>query len=105
LPKHRIAALAATVQKARDQGDAVGRSLIDEAARELALAAGSVAAQLSLGEDGAPYPLVLAGGAFKGCPGLVEPLIRALALPQARPELLAVEPAMGAVRLALELLP
>lgn len=102
LPKHRIAALAPLVQKAYDRGDAVAAELLAQGARELALIAVSVARQLTLGPD--PYPLVLAGGVFKGCPGMVDPLVAALELPLARPVLLDVEPARGAVNLALDLL-
>jgi N-acetylglucosamine kinase len=102
LPKHRIAALAPLVQRAADEGDAVARELLGQAARELALCARSVARQLQLGSD--PYPVVLAGGVFRGCPGLVAPLAAALELPLARPAVLTVEPARGAVSLALDLL-
>lgn len=102
LPKHRIAVLASLVQTAYDQGDAVAATLIDAAGRELGLAARSVARQLQLGDD--PYPLVLAGGVFKGCPSVVDSLTRQLELPAARPALLTVEPARGAVALALDLL-
>ena len=102
LPKHRIAALAGVVQRARDEGDAVAADLIESGARELALAARAVARQLDLGGD--PFPVVLAGGAFKACPSMVTPLEKHLDLPGARPALLAVEPARGAVRLALDLL-
>lgn len=102
LPKHRIAALAPLVQKAHDAGDAVASELIALGARELALIARSVARQLALGSS--PYPLVLAGGVFKGCPALVDPLVASLELPLARPVLLDVEPARGAVNLALDLL-
>jgi N-acetylglucosamine kinase len=103
LPKHRIAALAPLVQRALDHGDAVARDLIAQGARELALIAVSVARQLTLGPE--PYPVVLAGGVFKGCPALLEPLVAALDLPLARPVRLQVEPARGAVNLALDLLP
>ena len=101
LPKHRIAALASLVQTAADQGDAVAAELIDGAGRELALAARSVARQLQLD---APYPVVLAGGVFKGCPSVADALTRQLDLPAARPALLTVEPARGAVALALDLI-
>jgi hypothetical protein len=47
---------------------------------------------------------VLAGGVFKGCPSVIDSLTRQLALPAARPALLTVEPARGAVALALDLL-
>jgi N-acetylglucosamine kinase-like BadF-type ATPase len=102
LPKHRIAALAGVVQRAHDEGDAVAAALIDAGARELALAARAVARQLDLGDG--PFPVVLAGGAFKACPAMVAPLETHLDLPGARPVLLQAEPARGAVRLALDLL-
>ena len=102
LPKPRIAALASLVQDAHDQGDSVAGTLIEDAGRELGLAARSVARQLQLGDE--PYPVVLAGGVFKGCPSVVDSLTRQLDLPAARPSLLTVEPARGAVSLALDLL-
>ncbi len=102
LPKHRIAALAGAVQRAQDEGDEVARSLIDAGARELALAARAVDRQLDLGDG--PFPVVLAGGAFKACPGMVGRLAAEIGLPGARPALLEGEPARGAVRLALDLL-
>jgi N-acetylglucosamine kinase len=102
LPKPRIAALASFVQVAHDRGDEVASSLIDTAGRELGLAARSVARQLQLGDE--PYPVVLAGGVFKGCPSIFDSLTRQLDLPAARPALLTVEPARGAVALALDLL-
>jgi N-acetylglucosamine kinase-like BadF-type ATPase len=102
LPKHRIAALASLVQTAYDGGDAVAATFIDGAGLELGLAARSVARQLQLGDE--PYPVVLAGGVFKGCPSVIDSLTRQLELPAARPALLTVEPARGAVALALDLL-
>jgi N-acetylglucosamine kinase-like BadF-type ATPase len=102
LPKHRIAALAGVVQRAKDEGDEVAASLIESGARELALAARAVARQLELGDG--PFPVVLAGGAFKACPSMVALLERDLDLPGGRPALLQAEPARGAVRLALDLL-
>jgi N-acetylglucosamine kinase len=102
LPKHRIAALAGVVQRAHDEGDAVAAALIEAGAHELALAARAVARQLDLGDG--PFPVVLAGGAFKACPSMVAPLEKHLDLPGARPALLEGEPARGAVRLALDLL-
>jgi N-acetylglucosamine kinase-like BadF-type ATPase len=102
LPKARIAALAPLVQRAADSGDAVAAALIEAGARELALTVRAVARQIALGDR--PFPVVLAGGAFKACPGMVRPLVEHLELPGAQPSLLQVEPAIGAVRLALDLL-
>ncbi len=97
----RIAALAPLVQVAAEVGDAVAAGLIRTGAEELALAARAVHRRLSFP---GPFPVVLVGGAFKACPGMVEPLCRALDLPHARPALLEIEPAQGAVLLALDLL-
>jgi N-acetylglucosamine kinase-like BadF-type ATPase len=102
MPKHGIAALAPLVEEARAAGDEVAAELIRRGGQELALAAGAVARALGLG--GEPFPVVLAGGAFKACPSLVETVVGSLDLPAARPAPLAVEPALGAVALALEML-
>jgi N-acetylglucosamine kinase-like BadF-type ATPase len=102
LPKARIAALAPLVQRASEMGDGVAAALIESGAQELALTVRAVARQIDLSH--APFPVVLAGGAFKACPGMVDPLVKHLDLPGARPSLLQVEPATGAVRLALDLL-
>jgi N-acetylglucosamine kinase-like BadF-type ATPase len=102
LANHQVAALAGLVQRARDEGDPLAAGFLEEGGAELGLAARAVALQLELA--GQPFPVVLAGGAFKACPGLMEPLTRALQLPEARPARLGVEPAHGAVTLALDLL-
>jgi N-acetylglucosamine kinase-like BadF-type ATPase len=101
LPKHRIAALAGNVQRASDAGDPLAAELIQRGAHELALAARAVARQLDF--TGQAYPVVVAGGAFKACPGMMEPLERALDLPGAHLAPLQAEPATGAVALALDL--
>jgi N-acetylglucosamine kinase len=101
LPKHRIAALAGNVQKAADGGDPLAAELIQRGAHELALAARAVARQLDFG--GEPFTVVVAGGAFKACPGMLEPLARSLDLPGASLVPLTKEPATGAVALALDL--
>jgi N-acetylglucosamine kinase len=101
LPKHRIAALAPLVEEARVAGDAVAAEIVRQGGAELALAASSVARQLSLGDE--PYPVVLAGGAFKACPSLADAVTSACE-PAARPVPLTAEPAAGAVALALDLL-
>jgi N-acetylglucosamine kinase-like BadF-type ATPase len=102
LPKFRIAAHAGLVQQASDRGDAVATALLEEAALELSLAARAVAQRISLG--GAPYRVVLAGGVFKACPSLPARIERCLGLPGAQLAPLGVEPAQGAVALALDLL-
>jgi N-acetylglucosamine kinase-like BadF-type ATPase len=90
------------VERARAAGDSMAAGLIEQAGQELALAARAVHRQIELGTE--PFPVILAGGVFKAVPSLPEPLTRHLDLPAARPSLLAVEPACGAVALALDLL-
>jgi N-acetylglucosamine kinase-like BadF-type ATPase len=102
LPKFRIAAHAGLVQQASDRGDAVATALLEEAAIELSLAARAVAQRLSLGDG--PYRVVLAGGVFKACPSLTGRIEQCLGLPGAQLTPLRVEPAQGAVALALDLL-
>jgi len=102
LPKHRIAALAPLVDRARVRGDTLAAELVERAGQELARAARAVHGQLDLGRE--PFPVVMAGGAFKACPTLPETLSRHLDLPGAQPTLLGTEPATGAVALALDLL-
>ena len=101
LPKHRIAALAPNVEAAARQGDPLAAALIEQGALELALAARAVARQMDFGPG--TYPVVVAGGAFKACPSMLAVLERALELPGARLSPLQIEPAMGAVALALDL--
>lgn len=102
MPKYQVAALASQVERARAEGDVASTEILAEAARELSLSARSVARQL--GFAGEMFPVVLAGGAFRACPTLPRLVEEALDLPGARPRLLQVEPARGAVALALDLL-
>jgi N-acetylglucosamine kinase-like BadF-type ATPase len=96
-----VAALATHVQQARDEGDAVATAILDRGAKELVAAAESVATQLDL--TGEEFSIVLAGGMFKAVPWLREEVTRLLPAiaPRSRTILLEVEPAFGAVRLAL----
>ena len=96
-----IAKLAGAVGEAAVEGDAVARHLIDRGAEELASAAGSVARRLSL----TSAPIWLAGGTLLGVAALREAVIRELekSVPGLVPAPLAVEPALGAVRLACDL--
>jgi N-acetylglucosamine kinase len=101
LHRHAIAGLAARVEDAADAGDAVAGHILSRAATELAAAAASVIARL--GMRGETFPVVLAGGIFRGIPSLVADVEQRLSetAPRALPRLLDVEPAVGAVRLAL----
>jgi N-acetylglucosamine kinase-like BadF-type ATPase len=96
-----IAALAQCVTAARDAGDQVAIGILRGAADQLEASALSVARRLEL--VGTEFPFVLSGGMFRAVPWLEEELTRRLPLasPHSHAMLLNVEPATGAVRLAL----
>lgn len=100
-PRVSVGALGPIVQQAAAQGDAVAAHILDRAARELVLAAQSVAARLAM--RGEAFTFVLAGGVFRIVPWLVEQLGRRLVevAPRCQVRQLEVEPAVGAVWLAL----
>ena len=99
-PRHKVALFAVAVAEAARGGDAVAVRILADAAEELALAARSVIARLDL--ESAPYDVVLSGGTFTALPALEDSVRQKLARPPARVRRLEEEPAMGAVRLALE---
>ena len=101
LSRNRVADLASLVEGASADGDEAAENLMDQAAKHLAKAARAVADQLTFPD---PYPIVLSGGAFKACPSLHPRLDALLDSPKMEVRLLEVDPAMGAVTLALELL-
>jgi N-acetylglucosamine kinase-like BadF-type ATPase len=78
----------------------VAQQILLDAADELALAARTVRDRLRL-EEG-PYDTVLSGGTFAAVPTLVEEVLRRVKTPRACVFRLQGEPALGAVRLALE---
>jgi N-acetylglucosamine kinase-like BadF-type ATPase len=96
-----IATLAAEVENAAVNGDGVAARILADAAAELRLLAVSVVDQLTLPEG----PIILSGGTFRAAPRLASTLIADLErrLPRATARVLDVEPAYGAVRLALAL--
>jgi N-acetylglucosamine kinase-like BadF-type ATPase len=96
-----IASLAQCVQAAFSDGDPVALGILRGAANELESAALSVARRLDI--IGTEFPFLLSGGIFRAVPWLEEELGRRLPLasPRSRTILLSVEPAAGAVRLAL----
>ena len=96
-----VAALAGLVQAAADEGDVVARQILVRGAEELVIAARSVATKLEM--RGQQFPLVLAGGIFRGLPTLRTEVMARVAevAPRSQPKVLEVEPAIGAVRLAL----
>jgi N-acetylglucosamine kinase-like BadF-type ATPase len=102
LAREEIAAIAPLVQQAADHGDGEAQSIIDDAAREFVRAVESVIGKLELA--GVSFRLVLSGGLWKAVPVLrqdFERLIKKVA-PWASVSELAVEPARGAVAIALE---
>ena len=96
-----IASLAQLVMKAFTQGDHAAIGILRGAADQLESFALSVARRLEM--VGSEFPFVLSGGMFRAVPWLEEELSRRLPLasPRSRTLLLDVEPACGAVRLAL----
>jgi N-acetylglucosamine kinase-like BadF-type ATPase len=99
-PRPLVARFAAQVERAALDGDAVAQRILLDAADELALATRSVRDRLRL-EEGA-YDVVLSGGTFAAVPTLVEEVTRRVKTPRAAVFPLREEPALGAVRLALE---
>ena len=77
-----VVSLGGEVEAAAGEGDPVARQIVDDAAEELVTAIRTVAERLEL--RGVQFPLVLAGSIFRVMPSLLE-----------------VEPALGAVHLAL----
>ncbi len=97
-----IAALAPLVQEAADRGDEAAQSIINEALREFTRSVESVIGRLDLA--GEKFRLVLSGGLWKAVPVLRQDFT-ALAhkiAPWVEVHALGVEPARGAVQLALE---
>ena len=99
--RNAIASLGATVERARAEGDLVAVEILRDAATELSLAASSVVTRLEM--RGEQFPTWLAGGLLTGVPWLAAEVTRHLAevAPRSVVAPLTVEPAMGAVRLAL----
>jgi N-acetylglucosamine kinase-like BadF-type ATPase len=96
-----IAALSQCVQRAFTDGDAVAIGILRAAADELESSALSVAKRLDL--TAGAFPFVLSGGIFRAVPWLQEELARRLPVgaPGSGIVVLDVEPAIGAVRLAI----
>ncbi|HZR27008.1 MAG TPA: BadF/BadG/BcrA/BcrD ATPase family protein [Vicinamibacterales bacterium] len=100
-PRMSVAALGPIVQEVASQGDAVAARILERAAEELVLAAGSVASRLEMRGD--TFAFYLAGGVFQVVPSLATEMTRRLVevAPRSRVEILDTEPACGAVWLAL----
>jgi N-acetylglucosamine kinase-like BadF-type ATPase len=100
-PRMAVAALGPLVQQVSEHGDAVATRILERAAEELVLAAGSVTTHLEMRGD--PFAFFLAGSIFRVVPWLTADLGRRLVevAPRSHVEVLDREPASGAVRLAL----
>ena len=98
--KAEFAALAPLVIAAAAAGDAVAQAIVAEAAAELALAVAAVVQRLGFG---GAVPCAVAGGLIVGSPLLQEGFLAEAAQRglQLEPVTPVVEPAVGAVRLAL----
>ncbi len=95
-----LAALAPLVLATAEVGDGVAGGLVDDAARELAVAAAAVVRRLAL--DPAGVPVALAGGLLVGSDGYRQRLLGSLKEMGVVPGAVALvaEPARGAVRVA-----
>ncbi|MGE5246341.1 MAG: N-acetylglucosamine kinase [Betaproteobacteria bacterium] len=101
LPRASVAAIGPIVQDAAAAGDAVATRILERAAAELVAAAQAVASRLEMRGDS--FRFVLAGGVFGVVPWLASELTRRLVevAPRSDVRRLEVEPAAGAVHLAL----
>jgi N-acetylglucosamine kinase-like BadF-type ATPase len=99
-PRHRVALFAVAVERAALAGDGVAARILEDAADELVLAAATVVRRLGLASSA--YDVVLSGGTFRALPTLEQAVARRLAAPGASVRRLEEEPALGAVKLALE---
>jgi N-acetylglucosamine kinase-like BadF-type ATPase len=101
LQRHAVAQIGVVVEKARAAGDIVASEILRQAGEELTRAAASVISRLEM--RGLAFDTVLAGGMFRVIPWLAADVQQRLAevAPRASVKTLAVEPATGAVRLAV----
>jgi glucosamine kinase len=95
-----VASLCPVVYRCAVSGDAVARSLFDDAAGELA--EGVIAAARRLGVDGSPITVSYQGGVLEHCPLLVAQIRERLQeqLPEARVQFPLWKPVIGAYLLA-----
>jgi N-acetylglucosamine kinase-like BadF-type ATPase len=96
-----VASLGGEIEAAAVDGDVVARQIVTEAGTELVTAVRSVAERLEM--RGVQFPLILAGSIFRVMPSLLADVTTRVAevAPRSEASLLTVEPAMGAVQLAL----
>jgi N-acetylglucosamine kinase-like BadF-type ATPase len=96
-------ALAPTIIRAAEEGDAVARSLFVQAGEALGGTAAHVVTSLDMGATA--FDLVLAGGMFRAGAMITDPLTRCVqtVARDVRVEVLAAPPVVGASLLAIEL--
>lgn len=96
-----VAGIAKVVREAADAGDAVASEILGRAAHELTVAASAVVS--ALGMRGDVFPTVLSGGIFRAIPALGARVTAGISevAPRSDVRVLSVEPAAGAVYLAL----
>ena len=96
-----VSRIGQVVQEALERGDAVAGEIVDRATSELVAAAAAVTQKLEMRGDA--FPMILAGGMFRGIPALVTNVSAGLSevAPRSDVRLLNVEPAVGAVQMAL----
>jgi N-acetylglucosamine kinase-like BadF-type ATPase len=102
----KVAGACRLVDEAARAGDAVARDILREAAGELARGVAAVVRALNFG--GEPFPLILSGGVLSHSDIVYGELIALVksSSPEARVKRLSpAEPAAGAMRLALRILP
>ena len=101
LQRQAVAQIGVVVEKARAGGDIVASEILKQAGEELTRAAASVISKLEM--RGLAFGTVLAGGMFRVIPWLAADVQQRLAevAPRASVRTLDVEPATGAVRLAV----
>jgi len=101
MPRQAVAALGPVIDRARSEGDVPASEILHKAGEELTRAAASVIGRLHMRGDA--FRTVLAGGMFRVIPWLVDDVTCRLAevAPRTTGVRLDVEPAVGAVHLAL----
>jgi N-acetylglucosamine kinase-like BadF-type ATPase len=101
LQRQAVATIGPVVDQARAAGDITAAEILNKAGEELTRAAASVITRLEM--RGQAFGTVLAGAMFRVIPWLAENVTERLAevAPRTTAAALTVEPAMGAVQLAL----
>jgi N-acetylglucosamine kinase-like BadF-type ATPase len=101
LNRQAIGSIGAVVERARAAGDVTASEILTKAGEELTRAAASVITRLEM--RGHAFGTVLAGGMFKAIPWLAQSVTARLAevAPRTTVTSLKVEPAIGAVQLAV----